>query len=126
MKPWYIIILGVGLFILFGYSTQTYLNTSSQRLNHQLLSVQSALSENHWEEAARLMKTFEQDWSGTRKLWALLTHHEEIDNVDQSLTKTREAIKGRSLSDAQIEIETLRHFIKHIAERERLSLVNIL
>lgn len=125
MKPWFIIILGVVLFIFAGYSGQSYLNTSSRKLDHQLVSVQSALSKKNWEQALKHIQTFEQNWSKTRKLWAVLTHHQEIDNVEQSLTKTREAIISRSYADARMEIETLRHFIKHIAERERFSLVNI-
>mgnify|MGYP000211960947 CR=1 FL=1 len=125
MKSWVIVIIGIALFLLLGCAGQNYLNTSSQTLVRQLDSVQSALSRKNWDETFRLMQSFQQDWAKTRKLWAVLTHHEEIDNVDQALTKTREAILTQSYSDARMEMETLRHFIMHIAERERFSLVNI-
>jgi hypothetical protein len=116
---------GIFCFILLGYWEQSYLKVSGERLNHQLVRLESSLIRHDWETALKQLNRTEKTWKKTQKWWAVLTHHQEIDSVEQALTKTRESIIGKSYPDARMELGTLRHFLRHIAEREKFNLVNI-
>lgn len=125
MKIWITLAIGVCFFIFLGFAEQSYLQKSSSLLDRELAQMEAKLSHHNWDEALHQLNKIETAWHEAQKWWALLTHHQEIDAVEQALVKTRESIIGKSYPDARMELGTLRHFIKHIAEREKLTLVNI-
>ena len=61
----------------------------------------------------------------TDKTWSIIVVHQELDNVEQALTKAKSNIENGTLETALQEIETTIYFVEHVKDRERLCLKNI-
>ncbi len=55
-----------------------------------------------------------------------LIHHQEMDRIEESVSKLHSYLHNRVSADAEAEIYNLKHFIKHIPEKEAFSIQNIL
>lgn len=112
--------------ILSGVLLQYYLECSCDKLDSSLKATYSSVSEIKWDDATEQLAAFEANWKKTKYFWAILLDHFEIDNIDNSFTKTREYIKSEDYSSAIAELEALRQYVLHIPKRESFSLENIL
>jgi hypothetical protein len=74
----------------------------------------------------RLWVFAKKEWQKTKLLWAMLIIHREIDSIDEALIRSMKATQSKNYSEALIELNILKHYFKHIPEREKFSLVNIL
>ena len=71
------------------------------------------------------MSNMENNWKKTSELWAIFVVHQEIDNIEQALIKTKAIIRDGNIEDAIPEIDTAVFFVEHVKQRERLSFKNI-
>ena len=58
-------------------------------------------------------------------MWAILIDHTEIDNIDMALAKIEQYIKTGEKGLALGELSSLELLIRHIPDKEKLSLENI-
>lgn len=112
-------IIASGLFALF------ILSSSSKKLDESVLKIEDNTRAGEWKKAEEELKSFKENWGDTRRKWAMLLDHIEIDNIDSTTSRMSEYIKARDTSSALAEIAELRQFIKHIPEKEAFSLKNI-
>lgn len=125
MKTWIYLLIGIIFVIGLSYSGQNYLHRSSARLEQALDRVDRALQQKNWPESLSLFGQAERSWEKTKRLWAVLTHHEQINLLDQSFIRTREAILIQNYPDVRMELGILRHLINHVIKREEFSISNI-
>ena len=71
------------------------------------------------------MKTMEESWERISEVWAVIVMHQEIDNIEQALIKTKSMINDGNIEDSIPEIETAIFFVEHVKQREKLVLKNI-
>lgn len=108
---------------------QGYLENSSNTLENQLQelkekAIESKETENR-EEVKETFEKLEEEWEKTNKIWSVIVIHEELDNIEESLTKAKSSIYDGEVEEALEEIETAIFFIKHVREREKILLKNI-
>jgi uncharacterized membrane-anchored protein len=115
-----IIILVSGIFSL------KILETTSRKIEIQLADVESNTKSGNWEKAESYLSSVNTNWKQTSKVWATLIDHLEIDNIDNSLSKTEKYIYAKDTSMALAEIAALKQYIRHIPDKEAFSLENIL
>lgn len=123
------IILIVSLFLIIvisGLLTLMYLIKTCDKLETNINAAFESVSVEQWDKAESQLKEFEEQWDSTKRGWAMLVDHFEIDNIDNSFTKAKEYIKSKDFSEALAELEALKHYIGHIPEKEGFSLKNIL
>lgn len=125
MKVWIISLFGLFVFLILGFSIQSYLYDSADFLNQKLAKVEPDLENNNWEPALMKLKSLENAWAKTKPIWAVLINHKEMDLIEETLNKTIKAVFCKSYTDALINLSVLRDFIRHIPEKERFSMVNI-
>jgi len=113
------------IFIAGGYTLDMLVSTA-ERLDQQIASIERNTRNERWEDASKELQDFLKDWEKIEPGWALLLDHSEVDNIDSTLTRMERYIETRDISSALAEISTLRHFIRHIPEKETFSLKNIL
>ena len=125
-----IIIIAIIAIILGGdIFTKQYLNRTADELSEKL----DVLKENtklakisgDREEIKANMEEIEIKWNDINKAWSIIVVHQELDNIEQALTKAKSSINDGKLEDALQEIETSIFFVEHVKEREKLSLKNI-
>ena len=125
MRVWLLTMAGLVLFIIAAFLVQSNLEKTTRHLNVQLEKASSALQARQWPQSKQALKALDQDWKRTRPYWAILLNHKEIDAIEQALTRTQKAVESRSFDLATVEIGTLKYFLDHIPERERLNAINV-
>lgn len=78
-----------------------------------------------WSAAKSGMEDIQKRWKKTESIWALLTDHIEIDNIEMSMIKSSEYITARSPALSLAELSNLKYMLEHIYEKETFSLENI-
>ncbi len=126
-----IIIIAIIVIILAGDMwTKKYLNKTVDELLGTLEELKDnvivAKESNSREKIKEEMQEVEKKWKKTNEIWAVLVMHQEVDNIEQALTRAKSNINNGDLEVALQEIETAIFFSKHVKEREKLSLKNIL
>ena len=86
-----ILLLGVGT---FWYSD--YIHKSADSIVEKLNHVEGLIQVEKWEEAEVELSKMEKEWKETKKMWSILLHHQEIDNIDISLKRAEKYIEGKS------------------------------
>jgi len=114
------------IIIISGLFTLYYLDLTSDKLEHQVRAACVSVSDNQWDLAKKQLEAFEHTWKKTKYGWAILLDHFEIDNIDNSFTKSRKYVESNDYSLALAELEALRQYILHIPKKESFSLENIL
>jgi hypothetical protein len=126
MKTWLFALFGFTLLILLGLFSYHYLQQSSSRLRLQINQVDRMVLTQQWKTAEQQLAALNQLWQHTEPIWAVLIHHQEIDNIENALTRLCKAILSHDYPSSQMSSGELRHFLQHIPQREKFTLVNIL
>jgi hypothetical protein len=126
MKTWLVsLAVMVGL-IGFGLTVQNIMERQSADLIKKLDQVQFCINTQRWPTAKANLGSLAQKWRATKPFWALLIHHQEIDAIDSALIRLLRSVESESFDDSQTSSGELRHFLQHIPEREKFTVVNIL
>lgn len=129
MKDTIIIVAIILVIVLGDIVTKNYLNKTVDELLTSLETLKEKVIEakqtNEREEIKKEMEIVEQKWENTSRICSIIVVHQEIDNIEQALTRGKSSINYGILEDALQEIETAIFFSEHVKEREKLSLKNI-
>ncbi|MDD4360058.1 MAG: DUF4363 family protein [Syntrophaceticus sp.] len=115
-----VVLIGFG-----GYYVQWYLDSTASELVVQLEGVMETVKQEDWEGSDAAYAGFEENWETTRKNWALVIDHMEIDNIQEQLSRGKFYIEAEDADSAGAEIDAAIMFLEHIPDRERLTLHNI-
>ncbi len=125
MKSFYITLSIIIVLFLGWFYINVLLTNTVLELNKDLTSLQSNLSDGHWEEVESNFQTIQKKWFDFEKILTLIVNHDEVEKVNLSLTKIHEYIKKRESLFLLGELTSLKYFINHIKDNESLSLDNI-
>ncbi|MDR3543482.1 MAG: DUF4363 family protein [Desulfosporosinus sp.] len=120
------IIIIVVLLLGGSWTTYRYLQTTTLALGTQLESVEQSISAQKWKTAQKDLNTAQQRWNQNKTWWTVLLDHQEIDNIDISMTRLEKYLKTQDISLSLGEVSTLKLQIDHISDTEKLNLQNIL
>lgn len=102
------------------------LDKTSTDLLDSISGVESGTAASNWNSAEISLKQVKNKWSGVSGTWAMLIDHQEIDNIEVTLSRMEKFISARDTASALAETSALRNYIQHIPSREALSLKNVL
>lgn len=126
MKAW---ILSTSIILLifgFGIISNNYLSNSSILVIRQVNQLETAVNSKQWSQAEQYLMQVKGSWKRIKPWWAMLIHHQEIDNIENSLVKLEKAVQNQDLSNSQMCSGELQHFLQHIPQREKFTIFNIL
>ena len=125
MKVWITAMAGLVLFIGLAICVQNQIQNTSDLFGHEIAKIATIVEHRQWNPALKKLTLFQQKWGRIKPFWAMLIIHREMDSIDEALIRATKAVQTKSYSEAQMELGSLGHYIQHIPERERFSLVNI-
>ena len=125
-----IIIFSIIIIIFAGdFLTTRYLKHTSDKLIQSLKELKEhAIIANKDENRDLIkeeMKQMEENWEKTSEIWSVIVMHQEIDNIEQALIKSKAMINDGNIEDAIPELETAIFYVEHVNAREKLKLKNI-
>ena len=71
------------------------------------------------------MEHMEENWENISNIWSIMVMHQEIDNIEQALIKSKAMINDGNIEDAIPELETAIFYVEHVNAREKLKLKNV-
>ena len=111
------------------YAINNFLGRTTDKLIKNLASLKEhVIVANETENRDNIkneMGEMEESWKEISEIWAVIVMHQEIDNIEQALIKTKSIINDGNIEDAIPEIETAIFFVEHVKQREKLMLKNI-
>lgn len=122
-----ILVIGIILVIaISGISTLIYFNKTANYLEKTVNLASEAVKARKWDYAANQLEAFKHSWEKTKFGWAILLDHFEIDNIDNSFSKSQKFVEAGDFSSSLAELEALRKYILHIPQKEKFTIENIL
>ena len=119
------IFISATLLLLFSYSTNKYLEITSKKLLLKVYSIEDYIKKGDISSAEKIAIDLDREWDIIEKKWTLLTNHHEIDNITSSVKTTLEFIKFQDIPSSMANLGSLKHYIQHIPNLEKLNLKNI-
>lgn len=113
------------LVFLSGFVIKIYLDASSSKLLNQIKELETSINHNEWEKANDISLKLNSNWEKTESIWTIFTNHHEIDSISITLKNTIEYIKLKEKTDSLASLSSLKHYISHIPEMERVVIKNI-
>ena len=115
--------------MVVGIYTENYLNTTAEQMSNNIEKLKQeiiiAKETQNREQIKNRIKEIEKKWDKTSDIWGVIVVHQEIDNIENALVKSKANIENGELEDALQEIETAKFFINHVKEREKISWKNV-
>ncbi|CAA7602906.1 Protein of unknown function DUF4363 [Acididesulfobacillus acetoxydans] len=121
-------IVAVVLVLLLGASffSFSYISRSARTLTAQLGRVERSVQDGKWQEAGNELKTAQTSWEKTKYWWTILLNHQEIDNIDISMSRVQKYIETKGAVLSLGELSTLRMLVDHVSDNEAFNVRNIL
>jgi hypothetical protein len=120
---WLIIL--TALIISSGIYSHKLLSDDSVKLVKAIDEIIQSSDSGNWERSADEMRRMDSDWRKIKHTWSSLIDHQEIDNIDITLSRLQILIEIRDTSSLMPEAAALRRIISHIPEKESLSIDNL-
>jgi predicted PurR-regulated permease PerM len=114
------IIIGAGIVANGSFSS------SANRLDTHIENMEKTVSDGNWSGAEESLISIQQVWSKTQDLWAALLDHAEMDNIDATLARLEKYMKSRDKALTLGEASLLKLYVKHIPEKEKFNISNVL
>lgn len=112
-------IIGMSVF------TQWLLNKDSLRLEQPIEEIEKSAKLEDWNQSEHNLKKVNDIWSQVKGTWSALIDHQEIDNIDVTLSRLEMLVQAKDVPSLLSEAAALRKYIGHIPAKEKLSLENI-
>jgi len=120
----YVLLLTICV-ISFSIFMQRLLYADAEELTKSIEKMEEHAWANNWKEAGYELDRTMENWSGTKKTWSALIDHQEIDNIDVTLSRLQVLIRGKESADALSEAAVLKKYVSHIPDTEKLTWKNI-
>ena len=113
------LIIGMSLF------TQWLLNRDSLRLVQTIEELEKSAKIEEWDQAQTNLKKVNDIWSEVKGTWSALIDHQEIDNIDVTLSRLEMLVQAKEVPSSLSEAAALRKYIGHIPAKEKLDFENL-
>lgn len=126
MKVVIVIVVLVVLIVSVGIYTQNYITSSSTQLVSSLYILDRDIRNKQWAQAKVEQTKLEEEWEKIKPKWAIVLNHHEIDNIDIAFSQFKAYIESTQDGDALSKVSELILLFKHIPDKERVAIKNIL
>lgn len=125
MKPLLIIIIPLLVFIALALCLNYYIDSSASKLLVNIDDLKSQIDKGDWTRAKATIKDLDKSWGTTRRRWNMFIDHNEVDRIDDSMTRVGKWIELKEKKDCLVELAALSQALAHIPENEKLLIANI-
>jgi len=102
------------------------LDKTADDLVKRIDQIEAQVRQEKWDEAERTLAGVRSRWAEMKRWWAVFLDHQEIDNIDFTLVRIGEYLWAEDEELALGEAAALKEMVRHIPEKEAVTLENIL
>lgn len=126
MKTFYGALVLFGALLVFALFANNYLKNTTDSLTAHTAKLEQHVQAKKWPEAAGSYNQLKTAWEKTNSRWAMLIDHQELDNINISMARLKQFMDTKQPAQALAELGELKLLLKHIPEKEALSIKNVL
>ncbi|HWJ03565.1 MAG TPA: DUF4363 family protein [Verrucomicrobiae bacterium] len=121
-------VVGFGFVLLLVLSWAAYglVDSAARQLSQSFEQVEQSVSSEKWDLARENLNLAHDQWETTKQWWSILLDHQEIDNIDISISRLEKYVETHGLSLSLGEVSTLKMLVEHISDKEKMNLKNVL
>ncbi|WPX09739.1 DUF4363 family protein [Anaerocellum danielii] len=125
MKVWATVAGFLILIIVLMLISRHIILSAAERIESDLSGLYENVIKNDYKLANSNYLNIVKKWGEHKKGWAMLIEHQEIDKIDEELTKIKEYLLEQNRSLLLSEIGLLKFYIRHVREMILLKIENI-
>lgn len=103
-----------------------YIQISADRIAAHFDELESAIDAGDWAFALEIFSHCEAEWERVSTRWKTMINHEDMRDIEISFVDMRAVLEQQELNRAQQEMATLRYYMLHVPDNERVRLTNVL
>ncbi|MGE5614196.1 MAG: DUF4363 family protein [Bacillota bacterium] len=108
-----------------GIIAQRVLYNDSRRMVQPIEKLKENIASENWNEAGNSLDLVNTEWAKVKGKWSALVDHQEIDNIDVTISRLQKLVEARDKASSLSEAAALGKFVSHIPEKELPNLDNI-
>ncbi|MGE5404575.1 MAG: DUF4363 family protein [Candidatus Saccharibacteria bacterium] len=121
-----ILLVVLALVVAGGLWSNKSLDTSARQITSQIDNVSAAIKSDKWDKAQQSTISLESTWGRKSKWWPVFLDHEEMDNIQFAMARTRQYVANRNYPLSMGQLAELRVMINHVPRKEAVTWENIL
>lgn len=125
MKVWVTVVCFVILIVMFTLISTLLILGATNKIENDLSGLYENVVKNNYNLARSNYLDIVKKWNEYKKSWAMLIEHQEIDKIDEELTKIKEYLFEQDKTLLLSEISLLKFYISHVREMILLKIENI-
>ncbi|ADQ46520.1 hypothetical protein Calkro_1668 [Caldicellulosiruptor kronotskyensis 2002] len=125
MKVWATVTGFLILIIVLVMISMHIILGATEKIENDLSDLYENVVKNNYNLAKSNYFDIVKKWSEYKKSWAMLIEHQEIDKIDEELTKIKEYLFEQNRVLLVSEIGLLKFYIRHVREMTLLRIENI-
>jgi hypothetical protein len=120
-----VIILLILLIISSGITAQRVLYNDSQKMTQPIKELEENIVSEDWKKAGNSLDRVIMEWEKIKGKWSALVDHQEIDNIDITLSRLQRFVETCDKASSLSEASALAKYVSHIPEKELPNMRNI-
>lgn len=125
MKVWVTVVCFVVLIVMFTLISTLLILGATNKIENDLAGLYENVVKNNYNLARSNYLDIVKKWNEYKKSWAMLIEHQEIDKIDEELTKIKEYLFEQDKTLLLSEISLLKFYVSHVREMILLKIENI-
>ena len=103
-----------------------YLNNACNSLEALDTSLETLIEGSSWDNAYDTSLQLMDNWDNYSKVITIFVNHAEIDNINNELWKLTQYTKFKNRDESMASVHTIKFYLGHIREMEKVNIQNIL
>ncbi|ADQ04368.1 hypothetical protein Calow_0798 [Caldicellulosiruptor owensensis OL] len=125
MKVWSTVVCFVILIVMLTLISTLLILGAADKIENDLSGLYKNVVKNNYNLAKSNYFDIVKKWNKYKKSWAMLIEHQEIDKIDEELTKIKEYLLEQDRTLLLSEISLLKFYIRHVREMILFKIENI-
>lgn len=119
--------IGIITLLLLGgsFTSQRFIQTTTETIVGQLDTVEQSLSHRKWESAKHELTSTQQSLDKSNLWWSIFLEHQEIDTIVINMKRLEKYIEAQDFPNSSVELSTLKLRFENIRQSIKLSVHNI-
>lgn len=126
MKNFIILILSIGILMsIFIYEDNYFKNTVNYLLT-DINHIENKINNKNYEDAKEYFKFYKKSWNGIKCVWDLFVNNDEIDDIDDDISKCEIYIKNENKEESIVYLRGLKQKYNSILDRKKIKVKNVI